>query len=106
MVHLKGCNWIKLLICISLVSRLVYDIPAPVLSLFSVLKVGMGTNKTLYALEDGCVRFTKEVYVPPPRSLEASTIIPKLPKGAVLYKTFINVMPVKQEGKFRLVDLV
>uniref|UniRef100_A0A3B3DTP4 Large ribosomal subunit protein bL27m n=1 Tax=Oryzias melastigma TaxID=30732 RepID=A0A3B3DTP4_ORYME len=68
--------------------------------------VGMGTNKTLYALEDGCVRFTKEVYVPPPRSLEASTIIPKLPKGAVLYKTFINVMPVKQEGKFRLVDLV
>ncbi|RVE60025.1 hypothetical protein OJAV_G00194780 [Oryzias javanicus] len=68
--------------------------------------VGMGTNKTLYALEDGCVRFTKEVYVPPPRSLEASTIITKLPKGTVLYKTFINVMPVKQEGKFRLVDLV
>uniref|UniRef100_A0A1A7YFK1 Large ribosomal subunit protein bL27m n=1 Tax=Iconisemion striatum TaxID=60296 RepID=A0A1A7YFK1_9TELE len=68
--------------------------------------VGMGTNNTLYALEDGCVRFTKEVYIPPPRSLEATHIITKLPRGAVLYKTFINVLPVKQEGRFRLVDLV
>uniref|UniRef100_A0A3P9L1W6 Large ribosomal subunit protein bL27m n=1 Tax=Oryzias latipes TaxID=8090 RepID=A0A3P9L1W6_ORYLA len=68
--------------------------------------VGMGTNHTLFALEDGHVRFTKEVYIPPPRSPEASAIVPKLPKGAVLYKTFINVMPVKQEAKFRLVDQV
>lgn len=66
----------------------------------------MGTNNTLYALEDGHVRFTKEVYIPPPRTLEGSTIIPKLPKGTVLYKTFINVLPVKQEGKFKLVDMV
>lgn len=68
--------------------------------------VGIGTNNTLYALEDGHVRFTKEVYIPPPRSTEARDLVPKLPKGAVLYKTFINVMPVKQEGRFRLVDLV
>ncbi|KAM8876806.1 large ribosomal subunit protein bL27m [Synchiropus picturatus] len=68
--------------------------------------VGMGTNKTLYALEDGHVRFTKEVYVPPPRSAETTRVITKLPKGAVLYKTFINVVPLKQEGKFKLVDLV
>uniref|UniRef100_UPI0037E747F7 large ribosomal subunit protein bL27m n=1 Tax=Semicossyphus pulcher TaxID=241346 RepID=UPI0037E747F7 len=68
--------------------------------------VGMGTNKTLYALEDGYVRFTKEVYIPSPRSPEAMQVITKLPKGAVLYKTFINVLPVKQEGKFRLVDMV
>uniref|UniRef100_A0A3P9JCR9 Large ribosomal subunit protein bL27m n=1 Tax=Oryzias latipes TaxID=8090 RepID=A0A3P9JCR9_ORYLA len=68
--------------------------------------VGMGTNNTLFALEDGHVRFTKEVYIPPPRSPEASAIVPKLPQGAVLYKTFINVMPVKQEAKFRLVDQV
>ncbi|KAM4714955.1 large ribosomal subunit protein bL27m [Anableps anableps] len=68
--------------------------------------VGMGTNNTLYALEDGHVRFTKEVYIPPPRSPEATRIITKLPKGAVLYKTFISVLPVKQEGKFKLVDLV
>lgn len=66
----------------------------------------MGTNKTLFALEDGCVRFTKEVYVPPPRSPEATQVITKLPRGAVLYKTFINVFPVKQEGKFKLVDMV
>ncbi|KAK9530810.1 hypothetical protein VZT92_012291 [Zoarces viviparus] len=68
--------------------------------------VGMGTNKTLFALEEGYVRFTKEVYVPPPRSLEATRVITKLPKGAVLYKTFISVLPVQQEGKFKLVEMV
>uniref|UniRef100_A0A1A8KFA7 Large ribosomal subunit protein bL27m n=1 Tax=Nothobranchius kuhntae TaxID=321403 RepID=A0A1A8KFA7_NOTKU len=68
--------------------------------------VGIGTNNTLYALEDGHVRFTKEVYIPSPRSPEATQVITKLPRGAVLYKTFINVLPGKQEGKFRLVDLV
>ncbi|XP_068161825.1 large ribosomal subunit protein bL27m [Antennarius striatus] len=68
--------------------------------------VGMGTNNTLFALEDGHVKFTKEVYVPPPRSQEATQVITKLPSGAVLYKTFINVLPVKQEGKFQLVDMV
>ncbi|CAL8303594.1 unnamed protein product [Lota lota] len=68
--------------------------------------VGMGTNNTLYALEDGEVRFTKEVYVPPPRSPEATAVICKLPRGVVLYKTFINVLPTKQEGKFKLVDMV
>ncbi|XP_034534571.1 39S ribosomal protein L27, mitochondrial [Notolabrus celidotus] len=68
--------------------------------------VGMGTNNTLYALEDGHVRFTKEIYIPPPRSPEATKVITKLPQGAVLYKTFINVLPIKQEGKFKLVDMV
>uniref|UniRef100_A0A8C6TVK0 Large ribosomal subunit protein bL27m n=1 Tax=Neogobius melanostomus TaxID=47308 RepID=A0A8C6TVK0_9GOBI len=68
--------------------------------------VGIGTNNTLFALEEGHVRFTKEVYIPLPRSPEARDLIPKLPRGAVLYKTFINVQPVKQEGRFRLVDLL
>ncbi|XP_071318530.1 large ribosomal subunit protein bL27m [Trachinotus anak] len=68
--------------------------------------VGLGTNKTLFALEDGYVRFTKEVFVPPPRSHKSQRIIPKLPQGALLYKTFINVLPLKQEGKFKLVDMV
>ncbi|XP_008313114.1 large ribosomal subunit protein bL27m [Cynoglossus semilaevis] len=68
--------------------------------------VGVGNNNTLYALEDGEVRFTKEIYVPPPRSSEASTVITRLPKGTLLYKTFINVLPVKQGGKFSLVDMV
>ncbi|KAM9336278.1 large ribosomal subunit protein bL27m [Symphorus nematophorus] len=68
--------------------------------------VGLGSNNTLFAMEDGYVRFTKEVYVPAPRSPEATKVITKLPKGALLYKTFINVLPVKQEGKFKLVDMV
>ncbi|XP_028990006.1 39S ribosomal protein L27, mitochondrial isoform X2 [Betta splendens] len=68
--------------------------------------VGIGTNKTLFALEDGYVRLTKEVYIPPPRSLEATQVITKLPKGAVLYKTFVSVLPVRQEGKFKLVNMV
>uniref|UniRef100_A0A8C3GBX9 Large ribosomal subunit protein bL27m n=1 Tax=Cyclopterus lumpus TaxID=8103 RepID=A0A8C3GBX9_CYCLU len=68
--------------------------------------VGMGTNKTLFALEEGYVRYTKEVYVPAPRSPEATRVITKLPKGAVLYKTFVSVLPFKQEGKFKLVDMV
>ncbi|ROI81786.1 Polycystin-1 [Anabarilius grahami] len=67
--------------------------------------VGIGTNKTLYALEDGIVRFTKEVYIPLPRSAEARDVIPNLPKGSILYKTFINVIPTKQENKFTLVDM-
>ncbi|XP_028264034.1 large ribosomal subunit protein bL27m [Parambassis ranga] len=68
--------------------------------------VGKGKNNTLYAMEDGCVKFTKEVYIPHPRSRAAARVITRLPQGAVLYKTFINVMPVKQEGKFKLVDMV
>ncbi|KAJ8013455.1 hypothetical protein DPEC_G00029970 [Dallia pectoralis] len=67
--------------------------------------VGIGTNNTLYALQDGVVRFTKEVYIPPPRSSETIKVITKLPKGTVLYKTFINVMPNKLEGKFKLVGM-
>uniref|UniRef100_UPI00398E5EA5 large ribosomal subunit protein bL27m n=1 Tax=Pristiophorus japonicus TaxID=55135 RepID=UPI00398E5EA5 len=68
--------------------------------------VAMGRNKTLVALEDGNVHYTKEVYIPPPRSLETMKMISRLPKGAVLYKTFINVVPVKQEGCFKLVDML
>ncbi|XP_061684296.1 39S ribosomal protein L27, mitochondrial [Syngnathoides biaculeatus] len=68
--------------------------------------VGMGTNNTLYALEDGYIRLTKDVYTPFPRSLEASQIITKLGKGTLLYKTFINIIPVKQEPTFKLLSMV
>ncbi|XP_077568048.1 large ribosomal subunit protein bL27m-like [Stigmatopora nigra] len=68
--------------------------------------VGMGTNRTVYALEDGYIKFTKEVYTPPPRSLEAIQIITKLAKGSILYKTFINIIPIKQEPTFKLVNMV
>lgn len=68
--------------------------------------VGLGHRYTLFAIEDGFVRYTKEVHVPQPRSEEAIKVIQNLPMGAVLYKTFINVHPVKQEGRFRLVDMM
>ncbi|XP_013886617.1 large ribosomal subunit protein bL27m [Austrofundulus limnaeus] len=68
--------------------------------------VGLGRNNTLFALADGHVRYTKEVYIPRPRNPEVYNVIINLPRGTVLYKTFINVVPVKQENKFRLVELV
>uniref|UniRef100_A0A8C3CK34 Large ribosomal subunit protein bL27m n=1 Tax=Cairina moschata TaxID=8855 RepID=A0A8C3CK34_CAIMO len=68
--------------------------------------VGMGRNKTLYALEDGIVRYTKEVYVPPPRSSESREVICRLPKGAILYKTFISVVPTAEVGSFKLVTML
>ncbi|XP_064251231.1 large ribosomal subunit protein bL27m [Passer domesticus] len=68
--------------------------------------VGMGRNKTLYALEDGIVRYTKEVYVPPPRSSESRDVICQLPQGAVLYKTFISVVPTTEVGSFKLVTML
>ncbi|XP_061232830.1 large ribosomal subunit protein bL27m isoform X1 [Neopsephotus bourkii] len=68
--------------------------------------VGMGRNKTLYALEDGIVRYTKEVYIPLPRSSESREVICRLPKGAVLYKTFISVIPTTEVGEFKLVTML
>ncbi|XP_065549724.1 large ribosomal subunit protein bL27m [Lathamus discolor] len=68
--------------------------------------VGMGRNKTLYALEDGIVRYTKEVYVPLPRSSESREVICRLPKGAILYKTFISVIPTTEVGEFKLVTML
>ncbi|KFQ18450.1 hypothetical protein N331_11123, partial [Merops nubicus] len=68
--------------------------------------VGMGRNKTLYALEDGIVRYTKEVYVPPPRSTESREVICRLPQGAILYKSFISVVPTKEVGSFKLVTML
>lgn len=68
--------------------------------------VGLGKNKCLYALEEGIVRYTKEVYVPNPKNSEAVNLVTSLPKGAVLYKTFVHVVPAKPEGTFKLVDML
>ncbi|XP_026557720.1 39S ribosomal protein L27, mitochondrial [Pseudonaja textilis] len=68
--------------------------------------VGMGCNKWLYALEDGVVRYTKEVYIPPARGKESREVICQLPKGAVLYKTFINVVPTEAVGSFKLITMI
>lgn len=72
----------------------------------SLTQVGMGYNKWLYALEDGIVRFTKEIYVPPARGKESREVICQLPKGAVLYKTFINVVPTEEVGSFKLITMI
>ncbi|XP_018423374.1 PREDICTED: 39S ribosomal protein L27, mitochondrial [Nanorana parkeri] len=69
-------------------------------------QVGIGRNNTLFALEDGIVRYTKEVYVPSPRSSDSMNVIAKLPMGAVLYKTFVNVIPQPKEHSFKLVDMI
>uniref|UniRef100_A0A9L0K0T5 Large ribosomal subunit protein bL27m n=1 Tax=Equus asinus TaxID=9793 RepID=A0A9L0K0T5_EQUAS len=68
--------------------------------------VGLGKRKYLYALEEGVVRFTKEVYVPNPSNSEAVDLVTRLPKGAVLYKTFVHVVPAKPEGTFKLVAML
>ncbi|KFO34960.1 39S ribosomal protein L27, mitochondrial [Fukomys damarensis] len=68
--------------------------------------VGLGKRKCLYALEEGIVRYTKEVYVPKPTDLEAVDLVSRLPKGAVLYKTFVHVVPAKPEGTFKLVAML
>ncbi|XP_031207153.1 39S ribosomal protein L27, mitochondrial [Mastomys coucha] len=68
--------------------------------------VGLGRNKCLYALEEGIVRYTKEVYVPSPKNSEAVNLVTSLPKGALLYKTFVHVVPAKPEGTFKLVDML
>lgn len=68
--------------------------------------VGLGRNKCLYALEEGIVRYTKDVYVPNPKNTEAVDLVTSLPKGAVLYKTFVHVVPAKPEGTFKLVDML
>ncbi|XP_004446620.1 large ribosomal subunit protein bL27m isoform X2 [Dasypus novemcinctus] len=68
--------------------------------------VGLGRRKCLYALEEGVVHYTKEVYVPSPSNSEAMDLVTKLPKGAVLYKTFVHVVPAKPEGTFKLVTML
>ena len=81
---------------------------APRLSswLLCVLQVGLGKKKCLYALEEGVVRYTKEVYVPNPSNSEAVDLVTRLPEGAVLYKTFVHVVPAKPEGTFKLVAML
>nr|XP_037842876.1 39S ribosomal protein L27, mitochondrial-like [Chlorocebus sabaeus] len=68
--------------------------------------VGLGKNKCLYALEEGIVRYTKEVYMPHLRNTEAVDLITRLPKGAVLFKNFVHVVPAKLEGTFKLVAML
>lgn len=44
--------------------------------------------------------------VPNTKNSEAVDLVTSLPKGAVLYKTFVHVVPAKPEGTFKLVDML
>nr|XP_039331958.1 39S ribosomal protein L27, mitochondrial-like [Saimiri boliviensis boliviensis] len=68
--------------------------------------VGLGKNTCLYALEEGIVYYTEDVDVPHSRNPEAVDLITRLPKGAVLYQTFVHVVPTKPEGTFELVAML
>nr|KAF6296354.1 mitochondrial ribosomal protein L27 [Myotis myotis] len=41
-----------------------------------------------------------------PNNSEAVDLVTRLPKGAVLYKTFVHVVPAKPEGTFKLVAML
>jgi len=64
-----------------------------------------GRRRTLTAVCCGTVRYTKEIWIPGKDTLAARTV-KDLPKGALLYKTFVNVVPAKEVGRFRLIKQV
>lgn len=63
----------------------------------------MGKRKYLYVLEEGVVRFIKEVYVFNFSNSEVVDLVIRLFKGVVFYKIFVYVVFVKFEGIFKLV---
>ncbi|XP_049834215.1 39S ribosomal protein L27, mitochondrial [Schistocerca gregaria] len=69
------------------------------------LHVGFGRNGTLYALEPGKVVITCEETQP---NWEHSWIQRNYVgrQGQIIYKKFFNVLPVPQEGRFRLIDTI
>uniref|UniRef100_H2ZPR7 Uncharacterized protein n=1 Tax=Ciona savignyi TaxID=51511 RepID=H2ZPR7_CIOSA len=67
--------------------------------------VVVGRKMRLVAKCSGTVRFTKEVYVPGPETPDAE-IAKKMVKGAVMYKTFINVVPERDIGRFKYIESV
>merc|ERR1711970_93323 len=58
-------------------------------------------DRGLFASCDGTVRYTRELYVPPPDTIEALKI-PKMPVGSFLYKLHCHVVPEKQSNNFKM----
>uniref|UniRef100_A0A8C9AUT0 Large ribosomal subunit protein bL27m n=1 Tax=Prolemur simus TaxID=1328070 RepID=A0A8C9AUT0_PROSS len=69
-------------------------------------RVGPGKRKCLYAVEEGIVHYTKEAYVPNPSNSEAVDLVTRMPKGVVLYKTFVHLVPAKPQGTFKFVAML
>ena len=64
-----------------------------------------GKRKMLTAQVSGTIRFTKEIFIPGPESPEAEDVA-KLPKGAFMYKTCVNVVPEIEVGEYELVETI
>ena len=64
-----------------------------------------GRRKVFNAACSGTVRFTKEIFIPKEDQPLAKTVA-TFPRGALLYKTFINVVPPRDVGRFRLVETI
>ena len=69
------------------------------------LQVTSGKRNTLTAQVSGTIRFTKEIFIPGPESPDAEKVA-KLPKGAFLYKTCVNVVPEVEVGEYQLVETI
>merc|ERR1712037_956575 len=63
------------------------------------------TNKKgIYALCDGTVRYTKEIFIPAKNTRLADEIT-KMPAGSFIYKLHCHVVPKPIDNNFKLVDL-
>ena len=58
-------------------------------------------ESAIFAQCDGVVRYTTEIFVPAPGTVEARTI-EKLPKGAFIYKLHCHVVPEPQSTHFEM----
>ena len=58
-------------------------------------------ESAIFAQCDGTVRYTTEIFVPAPGTVEARTI-EKMPKGAFIYKLHCHVVPPPQATVFEM----
>ena len=54
-------------------------------------------ESAIYAQCDGTVRYTNEIFVPAPNTIEALKI-QKMPRGAFMYKLHCHVVPERKES--------
>ena len=58
-------------------------------------------ESAIYAQCDGTVRYTTEIFIPAPGTVESRTI-EKMPKGAFIYKLHCHVVPKPQSTSFEM----
>ncbi|XP_002736869.1 large ribosomal subunit protein bL27m-like [Saccoglossus kowalevskii] len=67
--------------------------------------VGVGRDKTLFALQPGIVKYSKERWIPRLDTLWGMYVAPTLSDDDMM-RTFVHIIPEPQKGKFKLVDQV